>query len=1388
MKLQEYLEEIRPNYSGYQELHTHSIGSYRDAVNSVEDIFDAAEVLGRNAASITDHGNMTRLFAGLKERTKREKKALRAELESAGADVADVTAVLDSIGTFDSIRNPTESMYQWIEKYGDCFVRAVKKTVQFVPGIEMYATDGPWDNKARHHIILFATDWIGMQQLFKLCNVAQTNQYKKMPQITFESLSRFAGPGTPGHGKIIATSACVGGHLNKILLRPQALKKKIDALEAKYASIEKVDVQKITAMKQLLACQEESLKNARTQKNESKSAAGKKVKSRLDRVQKKLLELTEKQNDTSLSEDATQKLTDSIRETEQRYRQIMDEYAENQKLAALLPEREKRVADLSTEIKTLRTEIQDLEKKAAPQIRIRQNIEALEKQLSELGDVYATAKQTALQYDSILGRGNYYIELQNHGIPDELYCAPLLRRISAETGIPLTVANDVHYKTVADKHKRDILASTYWGKPIEEIASMDGNDQLYFKSNEEMEALFSDVPEAIQNTSVIAARCNVFYKKEMHLPAFDTQSDMTPNEYLREKALQNIKAKYPDYDKQTQEWKDNLHRRLDYELDVIEKMGYSSYHAIVQDYIQYGRSLNGPELVGPGRGSAAGSLACYLLDITNVDPLRYDLIFERFLNPARVSMPDIDTDFAMSIRDKVVEYVSKRYAYKGEYPEEIRNTVCGISAEGTLGGRGAVRSVGRVLSIPYDIVDRTAKMIPSTAGMTIQKAMDENADLQALYASDEIVRQLIDDALLVEGLPDHSTVHAAGVIIADKPVSEYAPMFWNEAKSMWVIQYDMTSCEADVGLLKMDFLSLRNLDIIGKTKELVGKDKASGKELNFDELRKADDPKVIHDIFAEGNTIGVFQFESGGMQKMLANFAPQTIDDVALLNAAYRPGPMQYIPSIINVKFGKEKPVYIVPEMKEILGPTYGKPVFQEQIQQIFHQIAGFSLGEADIIRRAMSKKHLDELVQYKDAFMDGFVRRGATQKATEAFWNELLEFAKYAFNKSHAVAYSITAYYTAFLKLYYPAQYAAALMTYFPDKIPLFVREFKRRGITLLCPNVNSSESEFSVTADGNVLFGLKLIKGVASAADTIIQERKRNGKYTGYKDFIIRMVLCGVNRGVINNLILSGCLDSFVRNRKEKSDNLEAYLESCRSTVKRIKGRTNAPSSNKELYETVLNEWVSPVFPPATNFTRSAALEFEKELLGFYATGHPLDEYAEKLEADGIENIVSLDEDEETIIAGQIQSLQMLNRRSDGKKMCKFVLEDLSSEIEVVCFTKVYERCQGFIKEGAVVSIKGRSDFEIGEKDGENVVLNRQFIAQEVSNIGANNKMVVTAPIQKFIDTIQPILAACARGSTTVYLNDLVSNEVRKTIYNVCVSEALTETLTKSGIDFAF
>lgn len=637
MKKEEYLQAIRPQYSGYQELHVHTVGSFRDAANTVADVFDAAESLGRQAVAITDHGNWTRLFSALKERTKREKKALENELKKAGVAADEIGKALKTVGTFDSIRNPTDAMLPYIEKYGDAFVAAVRGSVQFVPGVEMYETlPGEYDERY-WHIILLAKDWTGMQELFKLCNLAQLNKRNGQPCCTTDTLRMFFGPGTKGHGHIIATSACMGGKIPSTLLSRFHLEAKVNELALSKSKLVEIDPRTVEAAQTAITALDEEIVKLREDIVSTKAVASKKYAAAIKRAQKALEKEEAKQSGAlSLFDDANAGLVEARKNLEA----LLEEQERSQAAAKKVVELTETLAQKKEELKRAKESYATLEKAYRPAARVDKKIEAIQEKLNGLGDLYEKAKAYALEYQEILGKGNFYLELQDHGIDGDMLLISKLTQLSRETGIPLTVANDVHYKDKATQRKRDIIAALRFpNMTVDDVANRVGNDQLYFKTNEEMAALFAQVPEALENTSRIAEQCNVYYHKEMHLPQFVAGDGITPAQYLRKMAVRNIVNRYPDcksWDKGRQQ---AFKERLEYELGVIENMGFSSYISIVEDFIRFAKENFGSGAVGPGRGSGAGSLVCYLVGITNIDPLKYGLIFERFLNPERVSMP-----------------------------------------------------------------------------------------------------------------------------------------------------------------------------------------------------------------------------------------------------------------------------------------------------------------------------------------------------------------------------------------------------------------------------------------------------------------------------------------------------------------------------------------------------------------------------------------------------------------------------------------------------------------------------------------------------------------------------------------------------------------------------
>lgn len=635
-----YLKAIAPQYSGYQELHVHSVGSFRDAVNEVPDIFDAAEELGRNAVSITDHGNWTRLFEAMKERTKREKKVLERNLLHAGADEKDVKSALKAMGAFDSVRCPNDKMWEFIEKYESAYIATAKEAIQFIPGVEMYECLPVEGDAHRWHILLLAKDWVGAQALFRLCNLAQLNKHNEMPRCTTDTMRLFLGKGSVGHGHVIATSACLSGKISDTLLSKYYLDKKKEELLTSQEKLTAISPHAIEDIREKIEEAKEEVAIANEELSAAKKLSKRKFETAIKRAQKAYDKAVAQCNEGNLSLFGEANDESAI-EAKRKLDGVLAEAKSAQNAAARLPELTLLVTQKKEELKKLKETVAEMEKANRPAARIQAKIDVLDEKLSLVGDTFELAKRYAQEYEEIFGKGNFYIELQDHGLERELLLRNQLIRIANETGIPMTVANDVHYKNPEMKRKRDIVAALRFPNlTLGDIANQPGNDQLYFKTDEQMMELFSDVPEAIENTNRIAEACNVFYKKEMHLPEFvDTQNGYSPAQYLRKMAEKNVIIKYPDCKQWPPERQKAFKERLYYELGIIEKMGYSSYISIVEDFIRYTKEHFGPEAVGPGRGSGAGSLVCYLVGITNIDPLRYGLIFERFLNPERVSMP-----------------------------------------------------------------------------------------------------------------------------------------------------------------------------------------------------------------------------------------------------------------------------------------------------------------------------------------------------------------------------------------------------------------------------------------------------------------------------------------------------------------------------------------------------------------------------------------------------------------------------------------------------------------------------------------------------------------------------------------------------------------------------
>lgn len=994
-----------------------------------------------------------------------------------------------------------------------------------------------------------------------------------------------------------------------------------------------------------------------------------------------------------------------------------------------------------------------------------------------LNKKYDEAEKLVLFYQDIFGKDNYYLEIQNHGLEQEKKIMAFLIKLSNKTGIPLVATNDCHYANKESKHTREMIVAMRWGITVSDMYQKNTNiesdkkivhepdcGELYVKSQKEMYELFKAVPQALENTKKIADQCNIVFEKKNKYPIFKTPNGETEDEYLRELAYKGLYKRFPLFDTFTDAIKKEKLERLEYELDTIKTLNYSGYLLIVQDFIKEGKRIG---MVGPGRGSAVGSLVSYLIEITNIDPMKYDLLFERFLNKDRVSEPDIDTDFC-DMRDIVIEYVKSKY---GE------NAVCNIITINKSAARASIRNAGRVTSKDLPLCDKIAKMIPSRPGITIKEALDENIELKNEYINNRLAKELIDDAMLLEGLNIQTGVHAAGVIIADRDVSDYIPLIYDEDSNTWISQFDKDVCEGFFGLLKMDFLGLKNLTIIKRTLGDIKKN--HGIDIDLDNL-PMDDPNVIREIFVKGKTKAVFQFESFGMVNLLRRFQPESIEDLILLNAAYRPGPLQYLDEIIMVKNGKKKPTYIVPKMKNILSLTYGKPIYQEQIMKIFSDVAGFSLGVADIIRRAMSKKKTKELEKYMPKFEENLIKEKATKEQAKAFSDELMEFSKYAFNKSHAAAYAVVAYITAYLKYYYPVEYMANVLTLASVKeLPVYIKECKDMGIPVLPPSVNESELYFTPTKNRTIRFGLFNIKNVGKASSDIIEERNDGGEYTSLKDFVERLVdknTRALYKQVVESLIKTGAFDEFGLNRRQMVEGCVDYIKNLKEYKKKLES-PKTKASTLEKWKAIVDGSTFDI--DLTEYPKKEILEIEKDLIGYYASGHPLDEYKAIIDTQSEINIGDINEDENgkiVTIVGQIVDFKPLYTKKDNQAMGKFTLLDMTGEVNCIAFTKVYAECKEAIEDGAIVAVKGRIMVDVDPDEPELTEIQINVI--EVKKIKSGEKLFIKIKdiyqwrkVKSFIEQ--------RRGSKEVYVYIVNEEKLLKTKLKVELSDELMRDL---------
>ncbi len=904
---------------------------------------------------------------------------------------------------------------------------------------------------------------------------------------------------------------------------------------------------------------------------------------------------------------------------------------------------------------------------------------------------YEGAVATAKKYRDIFGEGNFFLELQDHGLPEQRMVNNQLMKMSAELGIDLIATNDSHYTFEEDAQAHDILLCIQTNKKVtdEDRMRYEGG-QFYLKSGEQMQELFAYAPEAIENTKKIADRCNVEIEFGVtKLPAYDCPDGYDAWGYLNYLCDEGMKKRYPDDD-------GTLRKRLDYELGVIKKMGYVDYFLIVWDYINFAKQHDIP--VGPGRGSAAGSIVSYCLEITDIDPIRYQLLFERFLNPERVSMPDIDVDFGFERRQEVIDYVVEKYG---------KDRVVQIITFGTLQAKGVIRDVGRALDLPYAKCDAIAKMVPNELGMTLSAALKQSTELSKAYETDEEVKYLIDMCLRLEGLPRHSSMHAAGVVISKKSVDEYVPLSRASDGSI-TTQFTMTTLE-ELGLLKMDFLGLRTLTVIQNTIKQV---KANyGKEIDLLKLDYND--KAVYESIGTGKTDGVFQLESGGMQGFMKELKPQSMEDIIAGISLYRPGPMDFIPKYIQGKNNPEAITYECPQLEPILSPTYGCIVYQEQVMQIVRDLAGYTLGRSDLVRRAMSKKKASVMEKERQNFVygnaeenvKGCIANGIDEKTANHIYDEMTDFAKYAFNKSHAACYAFVAYQTAYLKYYYPKEFMASLMTSVMDnssKIAEYILTCRQMNIGILPPDVNEGESSFSVSGD-SIRFGLSAVRGIGvAAADVIVAERRANGPYKSLENMISRLSSKEASRRTLENLIKAGAMDSFPGNRRQNISIIDLALDKKHSDKNAIDGQMSlvdfGSDDSKKQY--------SITMPKLPEFDREQLLGFEKETLGVYVTGHPMEDYEKEWEDIVTAKTTDLYVDDETgkmaaedgsnvLIGGIVTDITKKVTRT-GNMMAFATIEDLVGAVEVLVFSKAYERYKDKLFDEAKVFISGKVSLE--------------------------------------------------------------------------------------------
>lgn len=960
---------------------------------------------------------------------------------------------------------------------------------------------------------------------------------------------------------------------------------------------------------------------------------------------------------------------------------------------------------------------------------------------------YENAKKTALTYNNIFGQGNYYIEVQNHNIDTQKMILPHLYKLSEETGIPLVATNDAHYIEKSDAKVQDILLCIQMKKTLNDKDRMEfETDEFYIKSTEEMYELFKNIPSAITNTAEIAEKCNVNFEfGVIKLPRFESGVNVSNREYFINLCYEGLKKRYgenPD---------EKVKQRIEYEIKVIDKMGYIDYFLIVWDFVNYAKRNDIP--VGPGRGSGAGSICAYCIGITDIDPIQYNLLFERFLNPERISMPDFDIDFCIEGRQKVIDYVTERYGTE---------RVSQIITFGTMAAKAAIKDVGRVLDLSYDLCDKVAKLIPKELNITIEKSLNTSKKFKELYDSDIVVHDLVDMAMKVEGMPRHTSTHAAAVVISDKPLNEHLPL--QKIDNITVTQYTMSGVES-LGLLKMDFLGLRNLTVIHDTEKTIQK---SNPDFKISEISIND--SEVYKMLAKGKTSGVFQFESAGITSALTRLVPDSIEDLIAVLSLYRPGPMESIPKYISNRHDPSKVSYKHPLLKPILSVTYGCIVYQEQVMEICRNLAGYSYGRSDIVRRAMAKKKHDVMQKERHSFVygetnpdgsincKGAVNNGVDEKTANEIFDEMMSFASYAFNKSHAAAYAYVAYQTAYLKHYYFKEYMASLMSSVmlnSDKLNEYISECDLNGVKLMRPDINESFELFTVT-DNGIRYGLLAIKNLGRGMiNQIIDERSANGNFTSFENFCKRIAnIEMINKRAIESLIKSGSMDGLGYNRRQMLENFETVIGFYSNNY------GNMLEGQLDLFGTAPEKSSMSIKIPETDeYSASVLLNMEKESTGMYVSGNPLaqyDLYTKLMRFTKIPDIDAKKHDEKINILCIIQSIK-IHKTKNGSQMAFITVEDGNNSAEMIVFPSTYSTFNEILTENSVIAVNGR----VSKKDDKTNIIAEKIFTEEQFIKDTETKKFGIKLLSSQQNIIKDIISVCQKfqgnNSVVFYFTDL-------------------------------